>query len=387
MLLVMNIWYITNLPAPYTVEFFERLGRRCELQVIYERRSASDRDLKWKTEVNNDKPYSERYINNIDIGGENSIGLGLIRFLKRELKRNCPDAIIFGDYGTYSSILAIMFLKKNGVPYIISTDGGFVNHEESWIKSKIKRYLIGGASWWFSSGGLTEDYLTYYGAKKDRITQYPFTSLRKEDILTNCLNKEEKCNIRMRLGLPSGKLLLGVGQFIPRKGWDILLEAFDVLVENNEDISLLIIGGNEDSFEQLVGRSIPKRVHIIPFVIKNELIQYYKCADIFVLPTREDIWGLVINEAMAAGLPIITTDRCNAGIELIENGVNGFIAKADDKDSLLESLNEILRLSDEDIFEMSEAGLKVISEYSFDDMAEAYISGLNLYESKKDTIQ
>ena len=63
-------------------------------------------------------------------------------------------------------------------------------------------------------------------------------------------------------------------------------------------------------------------------------------ADAFVLPTREDIWGLVINEAMAYGLPVVTTDRCNAGLELIKNNVNGYVVHVDDKGELAKKLQK-----------------------------------------------
>ena len=65
-------------------------------------------------------------------------------------------------------------------------------------------------------------------------------------------------------------------------------------------------------------------------------------ADVFVLPTREDIWGLVINEAMAYGLPVITTDKCNAGLELIQNGINGFVIKKDSEKELMEAVTRAL---------------------------------------------
>ena len=87
-----------------------------------------------------------------------------------------------------------------------------------------------------------------------------------------------------------------------------------------------------------------KYILFVEFKRKEELAEYYKMADLFVLPTREDIWGLVINEAMAKGLPIITTDKCVAGLELIQNGMNGQIVKSDDisaiRDAVLYWLNQ-----------------------------------------------
>ena len=69
---------------------------------------------------------------------------------------------------------------------------------------------------------------------------------------------------------------------------------------------------------------------------------YYQACDLFVLPTREDIWGLVINEAMANGLPVVTTDRCIAGLELVEDGENGYIVPVEDAEKLHLRMRAIL---------------------------------------------
>ena len=79
-------------------------------------------------------------------------------------------------------------------------------------------------------------------------------------------------------------------------------------------------------------------VHFIDFKNKDILKEYYYVADVFVLPTREDIWGLVINEALAYGLPVITTDKCMAGLEMIEDGKNGYIIPVNSVKKLAEKL-------------------------------------------------
>lgn len=379
---MMKIWYITNLPAPYTVEFFNELGKMCSLKVIYERRSASDRDEKWKTDENS-KSFSEFFLKGKNVGGENSVGLGLIKFFKKNCKEDKPDAIIFGDYGTYSSMLGIMYLKRRHIPYVISTDGGFPNYEEPSFKTRLKRSLIGGASWWFSSGGETNNYLEYYGAQKGKITQYPFTSLRESDILDEVVGEEIKTAIRAELGMPNGRIFIGVGQFIKRKGWDVLIKAFERIRKDLGDISLYIVGGEQELLEGLFEKEVPNGIFVVPFLTKIELYRYYKAADCFVLPTREDIWGLVVNEAMAAGLPVITTNRCNAGIELVHDGVNGYLVESDNDETLRIAMETVLELSGKTIHDMGRMSLQFIREYTYDNMAKAYIDGLEKYISEK----
>ena len=100
--------------------------------------------------------------------------------------------------------------------------------------------------------------------------------------------------------------------------------------------------------------------------------------DEIVFPTREDVWGLVINEAMAYGLPIITTDKCIAGLELIKNGENGYIVPVEDENILYEQMNKLI-LDEALRKKMGENSLKKIHEYTFETMAKVHMDFLNDY--------
>ena len=92
-------------------------------------------------------------------------------------------------------------------------------------------------------------------------------------------------------------------------------------------------------------------------------------SDIFVHPTREDIWGLVINEAMANGLPVITTNRCNAGLELISNGKNGYIIDVDNVEELQNAIMNTLKYS----CQMGTESLRTIKNYTIENMAREHM--------------
>ena len=175
------------------------------------------------------------------------------------------------------------------------------------------------------------------------------------------------------------KIVLSIGQFIPRKGFDILLRAWKSCPKT---AGLYIVGSEPTSeYLDIQNRLKLSNAHFVGFKTKAELNKYYQAADVFVLPTREDIWGLVINEAMAQGLPVITTDRCIAGLELIENGFNGFIVPVEDTNKLSEKItkvlnNDILRIT------MGNNSLKKIKDYTIEAMAKKHIDVLS--ESKRE---
>ena len=109
---------------------------------------------------------------------------------------------------------------------------------------------------------------------------------------------------------------------------------------------------------------------------KSELKEYYLASDIFVLPTRSDVWGLVINEAMACGLPVITTDRCVAGMDLIKDGENGYVVHVDDVNAFAKKCNLILN-DNELKTVMSSNNLEKIRYYTVENMAKIHFDVFN----------
>ena len=147
----------------------------------------------------------------------------------------------------------------------------------------------------------------------------------------------------------------------------------------NDDCGLYFVGGKPTKqYLDIVQQNNIKNVHFIGFTEKEKLKSYYAAADIFVLPTREDIWGLVINEAMAAGLPVITTDRCGAGLELIKNNQNGFLVQVDDVDNLSEKMHLILNNKDLKN-KMEKNAIGVIKNYTVEKMAQWHYEQLSKF--------
>lgn len=97
------------------------------------------------------------------------------------------------------------------------------------------------------------------------------------------------------------------------------------------------------------------------------MTDFYRAADLFVLPTREDIWGLVVNEAMAVGTPVITTN-CGAGMEILKNGEGGRIVPPKDPDSLAIAMQEML--NDTELAKQTKRAIKSAQIYTIENMAK-----------------
>lgn len=369
----MRVLFLVNIPSPYRVNFFNELGKLCDLTVLYETNSATDRDKTWMSEKQ--KYFTSIFLKGIKTGADNAICPSVLKWLdKRKF-----DIFVVGGYSTPTGMLAVEYLHLKKIPFFLNSDGGFIKNDTV-FKQAIKKHFISKATAWLSTGKKTNEYLMHYGAKKEKIYIYPFTSLKKEDILVRPIIKEEKEILKKKLNIKEEKIIVSVGQFINRKGFDVLLKSCENIPE---DCGVYIIGGQPtQEYIDIKSELKLNNIYFIQFKSKEELKKYYMASDLFVLPTREDIWGLVVNEAMSMGLPVITTDRCVAGLELVENYNNGFLVPVNDIDMLAQKMNEIL--SDDKLRnKMGENNLDKIQQYTIENMAKAnYNCFLYFLESK-----
>jgi glycosyltransferase involved in cell wall biosynthesis len=133
------------------------------------------------------------------------------------------------------------------------------------------------------------------------------------------------------------------GQMIERKGVDLLLLAFDRLIASGMDARLLLVGRQAElpTFMNFVSPPTRSRVQYEGFQAPECLPAYFARSDVFVLPSRHDGWGVVVNQALATGVPIITSDAVGAGLDYVENGINGVKVKAGDVDALYVAMQSL----------------------------------------------
>ncbi len=351
-----RVLFLTNCPSPYRVAFFNELSKYVDLTVLFEVESIKNRNDKWKSDEK--ISYNTVFLKNKKQTEEGAFCPEVKKYIKEFRK----DIIIVGGYSTPTGMYAITYMKLHHIPFMLNSDGGMIK-QDSFIKKAIKTHFIKSATWWLSTGENCTKYLVHYGAKEERIYNYPFSSIRKQEIRkTSDIEKQE---IRKQLGITEKKVILFVGSFIPRKGIDILLEA----CKDFKDAALVLVGGDAiPDFAKDYEKDCKSHIYIEGFKTSTEIGKYYQAADIFALPTREDIWGLVVNEAMAAGLPIITTDRCGAGLDMIVNGENGYIVPVDDAKSLSDAIGKLL--DDEELCRyISSNNIEKIEKYTIEEMA------------------
>jgi glycosyltransferase involved in cell wall biosynthesis len=129
------------------------------------------------------------------------------------------------------------------------------------------------------------------------------------------------------------------GQLIHRKGVDLLMRAFQRLEQRYPHVSLTLVG--EGPMRKALERQFPgasARVRFEAFQQIPQLPRYFADADVFILPSRHDGWGVVVNQAIAAGLAVICTKAVGAAADLVGHDINGLVVPADDEDALFEAM-------------------------------------------------
>jgi glycosyltransferase involved in cell wall biosynthesis len=171
------------------------------------------------------------------------------------------------------------------------------------------------------------------------------------------------------------RTLLFSGSLTRRKGVDVLASAFKALAALHPTVRLKIMGdGPLERALRLQLGALGKRVEFLGFRDWSELPAIYAGADVLCVPSRYDGWGLVVPEGLAAGLPVIATNRMGAALDLVQNGLNGWIVPAGDEAALGTALRSAASLSDERLGEFSKAAHESVASHSLEDGAQRFLA-------------
>lgn len=364
-----RVLYLTGIPAPYRVSLFNCMGKMVRLTVVFLSEYQSERNSKWQSV----KPqcFNAVFLNKGALNGK-KIDFSMVDYLKKHASEY--DLIVVHGTSFIASIFAISWMKTHKVRYGIEADGAIIPKKESKVKQLIKRYCIRGASFFLSSGKMTTQYFKHYGADTSKCYLYPFTSLSEEDILNAIkLTHTDKQQIRKEIGIREEKVVITVGRFSYDngygKGYDIL---HNIAEKTDGKIGFFFIGDNPtEEFVRWKESKGLTNVHFVGYKDKNELYRYYAAADVFVLLSRADAWGIAIYEAMMFSLPIISSDKCVGGIELVEDGVNGYIVGLDNVDGIQTQISYLL-YDNNRLEAYGKSSLKRIVKYTIENSTEEH---------------
>jgi glycosyltransferase involved in cell wall biosynthesis len=185
--------------------------------------------------------------------------------------------------------------------------------------------------------------------------------------------------LRAELGIESeaGPVILSLGRLVPKKQPSHLLDAFRQ-VRTNARCTLLVVGSGllEKELRQKVAAEAIPDVVFAGFLDQTQIARAYVAADVFALVSSHDeTWGLVVNEAMNFGLPIVVSDRVGSASDLVKNGHNGFVVPHDDLAALVAALNRLV-MSNDLRMRLGEASRQMISRWTYDVTADCLVAAV-----------
>lgn len=337
---MIRVAFVSPEPTPYRSPLLDRVAARDEidLTVIYAARTVAGRT--WLVEPQ----HRAVFLEGVTVPGVR----GLLRHdypvtpgIWLALREARPDCVVISGWSTFASQVAVAWCRVLGVPYVLLVESHDAGPKAGWrrrIKETVVPPVVQGAASALVTGSLARESVVALGADPGRVRIFANTvdvERWRENADRLAERREE---LREALGLaPDDVAVVAVGRLAPEKGVDVLLRA-----ARQAGLAAVVVGDGPERtrLEQLaVGLELDARfTGDRPW---ESVVEAYAAADVFALLSRREPWGVVVNEAAACGLPLVLSDRVGAAHDLLREGENGFLVRADDVSAAAESLSRL----------------------------------------------
>ena len=354
---------ITEIIAPYRIPVFNALARYPEIDLKVVFLAKTDPSTRqWRI-------YSEEIQFAYEILPSwrtrlKEYNLLLNQRVVESLRKANPDVVVCGGYNYLASWQALRWAKQNDVPFLLwcesTANDKRARHR---IVESLKKNFFDKCTGCIVPGTAAGEYVRQMGVSPEHIFVSP-NAVDNELFASRAQDAQRNAAcVRDELKLPK-RYFLSVGRLVRSKGVFELLDAYSSLSENLRSRVGLVFAGDGPLRPELerVAKSIgPATIRFVGFVQRDELASYYGLADCLVFPTHSDPWGLVVNEAMACGLPLICGQSAGCAADLVK--ANGRLIDSRNVEQLAYAIQELA--SDEDLrHQMSRESLKIIQNYS-----------------------
>jgi glycosyltransferase involved in cell wall biosynthesis len=254
----------------------------------------------------------------------------------RHLQRGRFDLVVIAGWAVFAAQAAIVWCRAHGVPYLLNAENHLREPRRLWVrkvKGLVLPFVVPQAAGMLVSGTLAREHALYYGARPERVIVFPNTP--DVPVLTGRADalRPGRDDVRSRFGIDHDVIVvLQVGRLIPVKGVDSLVESVaQARRQTGLPIRLVVVGeGPEKAALEALSAQCGVPLTLTGQLEGDALIEMYVAADVFTLLSRRETWGIVVNEAMAAGLPLVLSSAVGASGDLLETNGNGILVRPDD---------------------------------------------------------
>ncbi len=287
-----------------------------------------------------------------------------------------PAVVIIAGYSHLAMRSATKWAKQQGIKAILLSDSQYLDRPRNPILEALKgRWIRNNFDAAFVAGASAASYLDDLHFQRDRLWRC-YDVVDNQYLATKAKAvKESPYQLRQQLDLPE-RFFLYVGRFSPEKNLLRLLEAYHCYQQQNPHGLSLVMVGNGSQETELRNRARQLDIQNIiwtGFKQISELPNYYALASALILPSISEPWGLVVNEAMACGLPILISDRCGCLLDLVFPGINGYVFNPTQVASIKASLDYFTAQSPQKISAMADASTNIVNNYTPDTWATSLV--------------
>jgi glycosyltransferase involved in cell wall biosynthesis len=363
----MRVALLTNFVAPYRVPVFRALRQRVgELRILAS--TAMEKNRQWQPDWGDLDVVVQRNLSFRTIWKHERFNepheLHVPYDTIMQLRRYRPDVIISGEFGL-RTVQAIAYAEVARVPLIIwATLTEHLEISRSRARQVLRRGLVRMADRIVVNGASGARYIRSLGAAPRTIVTIPQTTeLRPFN------------EIPLERAAEAGRTLLCVGMISQLKGSDLLLQGLALWARQHPDesVDLIMVGeGPLRSSLQRVELPANARVEWAGAVPYHELPGWYARAGMLIFTTQGDEWGLVVNEAMAAGLPVIGSEYSQAVDELVQDGRNGWRFRPDSAQDIAAAIARALATPADTLHSMRAAARATSARITPDSVADQF---------------
>jgi len=317
---------------------------------------------------------------------------GLINLgIWKEIKEGKYDAVVLQSWTNLTWWIAFFACLRFKVPVLFMTDSNFFSEplRGKW-KRRFKKFLLGKivfrrAAGFLTSGTANERFYKTYGVPEEKMVRLPFSWGYRELLVKAHQLISKRKDFRETFGIKKDDfVLLYVGRFAKEKKPSLLLDAYNRISFEKKRLFFVGDGPLRHKIERKVREGKIKGVHFMGFQPRDGVFKFYTIADALCLPSDDETWGIVINEAMCFGIPIIASDRVGAAVDLVKDGYNGFIFPAGNSKKLANSIEKLINLSPERCLLFRKRSIEVITKWIRNyDPASQILKMLKIIQNEK----
>ena len=348
---------IANIPAPYRERVYQIVSKNSELKVFYCR--SIDNDREWKLKKSN---YNSTILKSFTINyGETHLYFNF--GIWSRLKRFNPDIIITNGFAL-PMLLGFFYTIRNSKMHGSFIDGTLITEKKlSFFHKMVRRFVFIRSHF-------------FLGPSNETIRLFKSYGINERKIFKSCLAIDnEKFSSQIKTFEEKKYDLLFSGQFIDRKCPLFFTEIVEKLSKIKKDLKVVVIGSGPLEKNFIKGlKKTNAAIHFKGFVDQEDLPKIYSNSKILVMPTKEDCWGVVANEALASGCPVITTPHAGIANELIINNKTGYVIDL----KLEEWIIKIdLLLKNKKLYSViSNNGIEIVKKYTYLSAAEGILNAI-----------